>query len=179
MLLDGKTDEELMVLYQKGTEEAFRILFDRHSSKVFGFIVAKVGNKERASDIFQEVFMKIHRSKHLYNKSLPFLPWLFTVTKNAMIDEIRKYEKERETVNIDDVSIMAALPSDEPTLKEVLPYVDSLPENQKKAVSLRYIEEKTFEEISVILKTSPVNVRQMVSRGVQRMKELFQEGEKQ
>lgn len=178
MLLHSKTDEELMILYQKGTEEAFRLLYDRHSSKVLGFIMSKVRSEEKAHDIFQEVFVKIHKSKHLYNRSLPFLPWLFTITKNAIVDEMRKSAKEKSQVNIEDLNLEAPGIKPELGLKEVLPYLEALPENQQQAVKLRYVEEKTFDEISMILKTSPMNVRQLVSRGVQRMKELFQEGEK-
>jgi RNA polymerase sigma factor (sigma-70 family) len=178
MLRGSETDEELMILYQKGAEDAFRVLYERHSSKVFGYIKAKIRNPERANDIFQEVFVKIHKSKHLYNNSLPFLPWLFTVTKNAIVDDVRKIEKEN--LRIQKEENLEELPSREVAagFSQVRPYLESLPENQKSAVYLRYVEEKTFEEISVILKTSPVNVRQLVSRGVQRMKELFQNGDK-
>jgi RNA polymerase sigma-70 factor, ECF subfamily len=177
MLLDNKTDEELMRLYQKGTEEAFRILYDRHSSKVYGFLKAKVRNQERAKDVFQEVFVKVHKSKHLYNSSFPFLPWLFTITKNALTDEIRQFAKVKKQVSVDE-SIASPELQPEPSLSEVLPYIGALPSNQRQALELRYIEDKTFEEISETLKTSPVNVRKILSRGVQRVRELLKEGEK-
>ncbi len=177
MLLDNKTDEELMQLYQKGSEVAFNALYKRHSSKVYGYLKAKVKNQERAHDIFQEVFVKIHKSKHLYNSTFPFLPWVFTITKNALTDEYRQNEKTKNQVPVDN-SIANPEIQPEPNLIEVLPYIESLPANQRQALELRYIEEKTFEEISETLKTSPVNVRKIISRGVQRVKELLKEGVK-
>lgn len=176
MALD-KTDEELMQLYQVGNEEAFRQLYARHSPMVLGFIKSKIRNTEKAHDIFQEVFVKVHKSKHLYNKSLPFIPWLFTITKNAIVDEVRKSKNEKLHATSDEVLENVAVPDIQPNFSQVRPFMEALPENQKSAVYLRYVEEKTFEEISAILKTSPANVRQLVSRGVQRMRELFQNGD--
>jgi RNA polymerase sigma-70 factor (ECF subfamily) len=171
------TDEELMVMYQNGSEEAFKALYERHSSKVFGFLRAKLRSEERVNDVFQDVFVKVHKSKHLYNRSLPFLPWLFTVTKNALVDEVRKATKNKLHVEVND-SIASPEAEIVPSLSDVVPYLQALPENQKRAVELRYVEEKTFDEISAILNTSEVNVRKLLSRGIQRIRELLQEGEK-
>lgn len=178
VLLKNRTDEELMVMYQRGAEDAFKILYERYASKVYGFLITKIHNQEKANDIFQEVFVRVHKSKQLYNKTLPFAPWLFAITKNALIDEIRKTAKEKDHLQIEEVIIAAPGLVVAPQLSEALPYLRLLPENQKRAVELRYIEEKTFEEISEILKTSPVNVRKLISRGVQRVKELLREGDK-
>ena len=93
MELLNRTDEELMVLYQNGSEAAFQILYDRHSSKIFGFISSRISNKETANEIFQDVFIKIHKSKQLYNKSLPLLPWIFTITRNAVFDYAKRGSK--------------------------------------------------------------------------------------
>jgi RNA polymerase sigma factor (sigma-70 family) len=122
--------------------------------------------------------VKIHKSKHLYNETLPFLPWLFTITKNALIDEVRKGEKEKNHLSVDAVTLISPEAEATPQLSEVLPYLKTLPENQKRVVEMRYIEEKTFEEISLALETSPMNVRKLLSRGVQRLKELLKEGDK-
>jgi RNA polymerase sigma factor (sigma-70 family) len=121
--------------------------------------------------------VKIHKSKHLYNETLPFLPWLFTITKNALIDEVRKGEKEKNHLSVDAVTLISPEAEATPQLSEVLPYLKTLPENQKRVVEMRYIEEKTFEEISLALETSQMNVRKLLSRGVQRLKELLKEGD--
>lgn len=178
MFLQGKTDEELMILYKQGAEEVFKLLYERHSAKVLGFLKSRVRNKEKAHDIFQEVFLKIHKSKHLYNETLPFLPWLFTITKNALVDEIRKNSKEKSHVSGDKLALASPEAEETAELGEVLPLLQGLPRNQKRVLEMRYIEEKTFEEISLALETSPVNARKLLSRGVQRMKELLTEGDK-
>lgn len=177
MLLDSKTDEDLMQLYQKGSDQAFSILYARHSPKIYGYLKAKVKSEERVKDIFQEVFVKVHKSKNLYNSSYPFLAWLFTITKNSIVDEVRKNAKTKNHIEIDD-SIANQEPQIEPNLKEVMPYLESLPANQKQALELRYVEEKTFDEISEVLQTSTVNVRKVISRGLQKIRERIKEGVK-
>ncbi len=72
MHLADLTDEDLMARYQLGSEEAFAILYRRHSPKVFGFIKRRIYQSELISEIFQEVFVKMHKSKHLYNRTFAF-----------------------------------------------------------------------------------------------------------
>ena len=178
MLQSDQTDEELMISYQKGSEEAFRALYDRHSGKIFGYLKSRVGSKEVANDLFQEVFVKIHRSKHLYNSSLPALPWIFSVTHSTLIDGLRKAARKREVHEFDFDRLPTAETEQENRLGSVTSMVTKLPESQKTALQMRYIDEKTFEEIAVRLKTSPLNVRQIISRGVRQLRSLVKEGEK-
>lgn len=177
MLLDRKTDEELMALYQNGNELAFKELYRRHSSKVYGYVTAKIRQQEKANDIFQNVFVKVHRSKHLYNQSLPFLPWLFTITKNAIVDEVRSSKYEQFQSEFED-KIPAAVHRPAFDMKELSPHLKNLSTTQQKAIELRYFDEKTFDEIAVVLQTSSSNVRQLISRGLERIRSLLKDGEK-
>lgn len=175
MLRSNETDEELMAAYQDGSEEAFKALYTRHSGKVFGYLKLRVHSEQEATDLFQEVFVKIHKSKHLYNKSLPVLPWIFSVTHSVLVDGVRKLERKKEVfgVDLDDF----AAPQEE-ALASVTPLLKGLPSNQQVALQMRYVEEKTFEEIAERLKTSPMNVRQIISRSVKHLKGFVKEGDK-
>ena len=177
MSLTLKSDEELMILYQNGMEVAFRILYERHSSKIFGFIKSRIKTSERCHDIFQEVFMKIHKSKHLYNKSHPLLPWLFTITKNAIIDDARKIKKTLNQIQIDDLQIAAPVLEVCFKLNDIASQLEQIPLKQRSVIEMRYADEKTFEDIAEVLKTSDANVRQLLSRGLQRLKQLIKEGD--
>ncbi|MEK6579254.1 MAG: sigma factor, partial [Bdellovibrionota bacterium] len=83
--LKDQSDEELMTLYQTGSLAAFDVLFNRHSGRVLAFLRKKVLS-ETAQDLTQEVFEKLHRSRAKYNPRYPFLPWLFTVSRNVLLD---------------------------------------------------------------------------------------------
>lgn len=173
-MLENTTDEELMLLYQNGSEEAFQALYSRHSSKIFGFIKSRIKNREEAQELFQEVFVKIHKSKHLYNRTFPFLPWIFTVTKNAVIDRARIMKiKVEGSYEID--LIAAPEVSLDSGISNLSPALNELSIVQRKAIELRYLNDQTFEEISKVLKTSPMNVRKIVSRAVQQLRTFMQE----
>lgn len=170
MPLSDLPDEDLMAEYQDGSEEAFRILYERHSGKIFGFLKSRTRSNQLASDLAQEVFIKIHKSKHLYNRSLPVLPWIFSITNSVMIDGLRKEGRKREVLNLD-LDRYTSPAEEAPQLKSSLaPLLEVLSENQQAALKMRYVDEKTFDEIAERLNTSPLNVRQLISRGVKLLK---------
>lgn len=177
MPLVEKTDEELMAAYQKGTEDAFRILYSRHSGKVYGYLRSKCLSEQEASDLFQEVFVKIHRSKHLYNQSLPALPWIFSVTRSVMLDGHRKKVRRKEVFDCD-LDTFSTEEKEDPRMDLVGTLTQELPPQQRMALQMRYIEEKTFEEIAEQLQTSPVNVRQILSRSIRNLREWARKGDK-
>ncbi len=177
LLRTDETDEELMALYQEGSAEAFKELYSRHSGKIFGYLKSRTDSLQEATDLFQEVFVKIHKSKHLYNRSLPLLPWIFSVSHSVLIDEKRRSLRVKEIFDYDLEQVPAVEPL-EIRLTEVTPYIGKLPDHQGVAIQMRYVDERTFEEIADRLKTSPLNVRKIVSRGLRNLKRLVNEGEK-
>ncbi|AGH95943.1 hypothetical protein A11Q_1727 [Pseudobdellovibrio exovorus JSS] len=175
--INEMTDEQLMKLYQNGDEAAFQQLYSRHSSKIYGFIKKRIPNEAKVSEIYQEVFIKIHKSKHRYNDSFAVLPWIFTVTKSVLIDEVRKDKKiEGQHVMFEDVIAsgpeVTASPIDTDSL------LGQLPSQQQKALELRYVDDKTFNEIAATLNMSENNARQIISRGIRRLRQLVNPSEK-
>jgi len=172
MNLSALSDEELMVMYQAGSEEAFQTLYQRHSQKIYGFLRGRVWKDERAAELYQEVFLKIHRSKHLYNKSLPALPWIFSVTKSVLVDGLRVDKKARRDSELANTEIV----DEKRSIAEVTELLARLPENQREAIELRYVDEKTFEEIAIKLETTSENARKIVSRAVAKLKSFAGKG---
>jgi RNA polymerase sigma-70 factor, ECF subfamily len=166
------TDEELMIRYQKAADErAFDELYFRYSGRLFGYMYKKLGNKTLSEDILQMTFLNAHKNKEKYDPEYPFSGWIFTLCRNAMVDMLRKDKRQEiKVVQIDDVS-PAVEEIDSVEVPDVL--LNQLPHNQKKAVQMRYRQEKTFEEISKVLNTSEHNSRKLVSRGLQHLRKLM------
>lgn len=169
-----KSDEDLMEYYKMGEVVAFELLFERHSGKVLSYLSKRLQAPKEAQDLLQEVFFKLHRSRHQYNRTLPFSPWLFSITRSMWIDFLKKRRLEDATDPevIDKLAqVTSGLGSSELSFgKEIL---DGLPANQKEAVGLRIYDEATFDEIALRLSTSPENARQLVSRGLKRLKQIW------
>ncbi len=169
---NSQSDEELMRYYQEGREEAFSVLFERHSRRVLGFLSKKLGNVQSARDLTQEVFLKLHRSRMQYTATLPFVPWLFSITRSVWIDGLKKKKNEKLIGH-------ALLEKLSPTTEPVLPFnnpeiLDHLLPNQKTAISMKVYDDATFEEIALRLATSPENARQLVSRGLRNLKGMME-----
>lgn len=167
------SDEELMALYQQGDEIAFTHLYSRYEGRVYGYLRKRLPDPQAAYDIFQASFLKLHRSKHQFNSSFMFAPWLFAVVRTALLDSYKDRHNRIATIELKDETT--------PGLQVEVPVVSrhdlsSLSEPQRSAVQLRYFEELSFEEIAGRLETSPGNVRQLVSRGVRSLKALFAKG---
>lgn len=179
--LEDKSDEDLMEIYKMGNVIAFEILFIRHSGRVLGYLSKKLKFPKEAKDLLQEVFFKLHRSRHLYNQTLPFSPWLFSITRSIWCDFLKKHQLEDATESqILERMVTLAQDSAIPDFKSKISGIEilnQLPINQKEAVSLRIYDEATFEEIALKLSTSPENARQLVSRGLKRLKTVLKSKE--
>jgi RNA polymerase sigma-70 factor, ECF subfamily len=171
MPLVDKTDEELMTLYQGGSEEAFKVLYGRYANLLYGYLKLRCESAQEAGDLFQEVFVKMHKSKHLYQAHLPLKPWIFSITRSALIDAFRKRSRNREAAMDLDVLHSASAEAQESS-QAISELTKQLSGNQAKALFLRYGEEKSFAEIADILETSSVNVRKILSRGIEKLRVL-------
>lgn len=162
------SDEELMDSYVKDDSMAFEILYRRYSSQVLGYLTQKTRSPKSAQDLTQNVFLKLHRSRHQYNKMLPFAPWLFSIARSVFLDSVKKRSLEDFTENqvFDKIASPSLNDSDSVDLS-------ALSETQKTVVSLRVYDEATFDEIAQRLSTTPANARQIFSRGIKTLKLAF------
>lgn len=151
-----------MSAYQQGDASAFDELYRRYSAKVYGYLSSKIPERSIRDDIFQATFLKLHQSRARYDRSYPFAPWLFTICRNTFLDAVRKVSRTEVNLPTELVEEVSPAP-------EVLD-LSSLSESQRRALELRYSEGFSFEEIATRLNTSPVNVRQLVSRALKRLR---------
>jgi RNA polymerase sigma-70 factor (ECF subfamily) len=170
--LDRLTDEELMVLYEQGHEEAFTQLYQRYADRVYGYLRKRLSDPQATNDVFQASFLKLHRSKDQFNSTFTFAPWLFTVVRSVLLDWHKEQKhktlnvefKEETFQTVENVESIAAFPRAE---------LAKLSEAQRLAVEMRYFGELSFDEIAARLETTPGNVRQLVSRGIKSLKSIF------
>ncbi len=93
-----------------------------------------------------------------------------------MIDDLRK-DKKSKLIDDFDIDKISAL-SNEPTFDSgAAELIQSLLNQHKAVLQMRYIDDKTFEEIALSLKISPMNVRQILSPGIKRLEGLMNEGD--
>jgi len=169
------TDEELMVAYVEGDAEAFEILYGRHKSRVLGFLMTKLRDRNEAEDVFQTAFTKLHHGRHKYRQDIPFLPWLFTITRNALVDHVRKKgaHDRHITVSEEVVNDYAEQVIDTTPIQATFTELSKLNESQRQALELRFNQGLTFAEIAEQMQTSADNSRQLISRAVRKLRTLM------
>lgn len=174
--LTNKEDEDLMLLYQNGSVLAFNEIYNRHSCRIYSFLYKKTSKQIVAEELTQEVFLKLHRSKALYNRSLPFSPWLFSISRSVFLDFLKKKSLEQSTPpedlnRIADQDMNSNLNISQLSID--LSALKILPDTQEKVVSMRIIDEATFNEIASKLNTTPENARQIFSRAIRKIRNSF------
>lgn len=159
-----------MTLYKSGDYAAFESLFERHSGRVFQYLKGKA-SIEAARDLLQETFLKVHRSRESYQSQYPFLPWLFTIARNSLNDYFKSSDQKVVKIEFDSIPLPANLFPE--SVHDLSSALASLPSGQRRAIEMRYMNDWSFEKIAEEMKTTPENTRQIVSRGIRRLRSFL------
>jgi RNA polymerase sigma-70 factor (ECF subfamily) len=175
-------DEEIILSYKNGNEEAFRELINRYSAPLYNF-VARLSGKNEAPDIIQETFIKVWKNIERFSASkASFKTWIFTIAKNTTTDFLRKSGSASggkksllfSDINNDDEEDMDSFAENIPD-ESLLPdealqelqektrdenflngLLEKIRPDQREILILHYQEEMTFEEIGKVL-DKPLN----------------------
>lgn len=184
------TDEELVVLFQKGREDAFQVLLSKHERPLFNFLVKYLGNREVAEEAFQEVFLRIIKNINEYKPQAKFTTWMYTIARNFCIDFGRK-QRFRHHLSLDAPVGQDAEPlmnrisdggeasEDKAHNKdlETLLYqiIDELSEEQREVFLLRESQGLQFDEIAHVTGVSTNTVKSRMRYALQAIQKKFSE----
>lgn len=175
--LDEKTDEQLMVLYQQGEYAAFAELYARHSGRLYGYLKKRLSGPGEAEDLFQLCLLKVHQNRMRFDATLPFLPWLFSIAHNVLVDFLRKRRatpmETEALINLADRQERDSSERDGDERKTWDKILGLLPEEQKELLRLRFEEGLSFDDIARMNGTNAVSTRKRLSRTVQGIRKLF------
>jgi RNA polymerase sigma-70 factor (ECF subfamily) len=173
----GPSDEKLMGRYAAGDLLAFRELYSRYEKRIYNFFLRRLGDPERAADLFQEAFLRLHRNRGRYDSRRSFAAWFYTIANNLVRDEMRMrrgihFEAIEEEDSLPASSFAA--PEESRAMTEIREKVESalkmLPETQKEVLLLSRFEGLSHREIAGITGRSNVAVRQLLYRALQNLR---------
>lgn len=172
--LENKSDQELVKLAQQEPDN-FAFLINRYQQKLFWYIRhLSYFEKEDIEDMLQEVFVKVYRNLNEYDSTLKFSSWIYRITRNHLIDQIRKKKARPNTTSIEGGELLHFLKHsanvekevmDKDCLERVAEVIDRLPLKYKEILVLRFFEEKDYEEIMDIVKKPKGTVATLINRG--------------
>lgn len=174
------TDVDLMLKFQAGDVSAFEQLMCKHQKSVINTIYRFIGNRADAEELAQEVFLKVYNSAQKYKPKAKFSTWLYKITTNLCLNEIRR--KRLETVSLDDLAEETndfidarQIPPDIALERKELAFcvkkaVESLPEKQRMALILREYDDLSYKEIAEVMRCSVASVQSRLQRAKANLK---------
>jgi RNA polymerase sigma-70 factor, ECF subfamily len=148
---------------QRGDERAFNLIVRAYETPVYNYVLRLVGDRALAEDLTQEVFLRVYQGLPKFSLRCRFTTWLFQVTKNRVLDELRAVERRpRAVVALDDIPPLEVL--DAPVerveaMDAVWRAVNDLTVDLKMALLLRDVVGLSYTEIADSLEITLATVK--------------------
>ena len=149
---------------QRGDERAFSLIVRAYETPVFNYVLRLVnGDRALAEDLTQEVFLRVFQGLSKFSLRSKFTTWLFQVTKNRVLDELRAVERRpRAVIALDDIAPLEVLDAPVERLEEMDSLwraVEGLNVDLKMALLLRDVVGLSYTEIADSLEITLATVK--------------------
>lgn len=181
-MIDVVTSEDAALAARAQRDgDAFAELYRRHVCGIFRFVRSKLPSDDAAEDVTAQVFFKALRSADTYGASGSYSAWLFAIARNCVANwhrlrgRVVDLEEVPEPVDPDPCPATRVIGAE--SRDEVLRAVSELPVKQREAVTLRYIDDLSIEEIATRTRRTSGAVRILLHRARQRLRREYEGAE--
>lgn len=170
-----------MVRIGDGDRTAYRMLVDRHLRDFLAFAARIIGDRAEAEDVMQEAFVRVWKNAGKWDqgRKTRFTTWFYRIVMNLCIDTKRRRKPTSDLDAATDMAMEGPLPDDQLSDKQkaskVAEVMKLLPERQRLAMTLCYLQEKGNKEAAEILDISIGALESLLVRGRARMAGLLQD----
>lgn len=166
------TDRDLVLQLQGGNLEALGALYDRHRRMVYRTALVITGDTDAASDLLQDVFLRLHRFADNIDSRRPLEPWLYRMTINLTYDWVKRMNRWPRPLE-DLADWLAGAVENNPyeitekndEWQQVQLAVSALPLPQRVVVVLYYLNDQSLQEIAEILSVPVGTVKSRLHYG--------------
>jgi RNA polymerase sigma-70 factor (ECF subfamily) len=182
-------DSGVVQAYLDGRARAFDELVDRYQKRLLNFVYRTIGDRERAEDLVQEVFIRVHRHLHRFDQNKKFSTWIYTIASNLAKNELRNrsrsplvlfqtikknWEADHRPLQFEDKQHRPEDLYRKRHLRELVEWaVAKLPEHHRVVFVLRELEGKTYEEIAEITDCNLGTVKSRLNRARNRFAQII------
>ncbi len=182
---DVDADRALVLRAQRGDTQAFAELFRRHSKPMVNFAYRYVGDRSRAEELAQDVFLKLHRTLGTYTPTSKFTTYLYRVAANHCLNELRRGEYRTrplrgapESEPVDPVDLGTPRPDEMAAAREleraVAEALAGLPERERLARVLCRFQGLPYREIAAAMETTESAVKSLIHRATVALAEALE-----
>ena len=183
-------EEQLVRKAQSGDDSAFEQLLLQHQKNVYNLCLRLLQNPDDAQDAAQESFLRAWRNLDQYHFDAAFSTWLYRLTRNLCLDELRKKKRRPQTsLSVQDeegeereleIADPAPVPEEALLQKEqqraVALAMEQLPPEQREILQLRVVQELPYEQIAEILGLPVGTVKSRLARARIQLKKNLADG---
>ncbi len=171
------TNAKLFQRAKKGEDAAFGEIYNLFFKKIYKFIFFRVGHKEVAEDLAEEVFLKAFTKISSVNESAAFEGWLYQIARNSVIDY---YRQKKITVALEDIENTLEYETNvvdvvnlELQQKVFLKFLKELNPEQQVVIKLKFLEDLENSEIAQLLHKNEGAIRVIQHRAIAKLQELI------
>jgi RNA polymerase sigma factor (sigma-70 family) len=149
-----RTDQEAVQRCLAGDAEAFSTLVERYGGRVYNIALRITNDSDAAADCAQEAFIRAYRALHQYDPALPFGPWLYRIATNASLNHVQRWHAHETPVEEFPDSAEPDEAGPESTtlrkeeLSEVMAAMAELPAHYRAALTLRHLQQLSYQEVA-------------------------------
>lgn len=171
---------ELIKRAQQGDASALAELLREHYTFLFKYLIKATMDPALAEELAQDTMVRCMEKIGAYNGASSFSSWLITIATRLYIDRKRRWKRESEWLRQEQgaAAIRWRFESRNMEWSEVLDALSRLPVPQRVAVLLKHYYGYSYEEIGIIVQTSPGTVKSRVSAGLHKLRKELKEDER-
>lgn len=171
------TDEQIVEIVRTKDKELYIEIVMRYQEKLFRYAINLIQDKPKAEDAVQESFIKAFINLNSFNLKMKFSSWIYRIVHNQVMNMFNKHKKEfplLENINFDSGKNLELDLSKKEIQEKVTKCINKISIMYSEPLSLYYIEEKSYEEISDILRLPVGTVGTRINRAKIMMKKICQ-----
>lgn len=171
------SDEEIVEEVRSKDQELYYIIVERYQNKLLRYAISLIKDEDRASDVVQDSFIKAFINLNGFDTKKNFASWIYRIVHNEAINIVKKYQKELPILDDFDFQSDESIENNfeqKETVVKVKKCSEEMPLLYSEPLSLFYIHEKSYKEISDILRIPMGTVATRISRAKILMKKIWQ-----
>lgn len=171
------TDEEIVAIVRSGDQELYGVIIERYQNKLLRYATSILTQEHKATDVVQESFIKAFINLHGFNTRMKFSSWIYRIVHNESMNVLAKQKYEvriPEGVDFDSGEDIEDDLSREEIKERASNCLSRIPLLYSEPLSLYYLEEKSYEEISDVLRIPVGTVGTRINRAKALMKKICQ-----
>ncbi|MBW7953917.1 MAG: sigma-70 family RNA polymerase sigma factor [Candidatus Dojkabacteria bacterium] len=169
-------DKEVLLKAKQGDKHSLGVIFDNYVDRLYRYAYVRLHDKHKAEDIVSTVFIKVIENIATLDLTKNFEAWLFTITRNSLIDYLRK----NKFVNAEEYISTAADKNSETKevensliIKDIRSSMQGLKKVEQEVIELTYFAGLNDREVGELINVAEGNIRVIRFRAIKKIKKIM------